>query len=274
MKTEPQLGLDPADAQTEERLRCLCCEYNLTGLDDGACPECGDPFEREKLFAYLAGAPAPIPIWGERAKVGTTVAFIRTLFAIWLHPVHYARRFPLNSIASEPVLFSRICLGVAALLTMTPLIIIGSTEPVYFLSLTIMGVWAIVCVNVCERLATVTLLLSTDGEPTDEGLHERSLGLVRMTRGYLIPSALIVSFSCTGFIISNGQWDTSWLAQVGCTIALGYWWICMTCIAAAYRRSVWNLLISLLLLPVVAAISIGLAWFMLMIIAGATGTRL
>ena len=36
-------------AGAEERLHCPRCGYNLRGLPDGKCPECGTPFERDTL---------------------------------------------------------------------------------------------------------------------------------------------------------------------------------------------------------------------------------
>ena len=35
----------------DERLHCPACGYNLRGLPDGDCPECGTPFERATLSA-------------------------------------------------------------------------------------------------------------------------------------------------------------------------------------------------------------------------------
>ena len=36
-------------AEAELRLHCPRCGYNLRGLPDGKCPECGTPFERDTL---------------------------------------------------------------------------------------------------------------------------------------------------------------------------------------------------------------------------------
>ncbi len=260
-----------ADAHFDDGVRCLRCEYNLTGLNDGPCPECGMLFEREKLLAYHAGAPAPVPIWGERKEVGTSAAYIRTLFAVWFHPINFARRFPLNPVAREPVIFARITLAIAMLLVLAPPIIFTSPSPMDIVSVMVMCVWGPVCVNICERLSTVILLMSPEGEHPTDDMHVRSLGLVRMTRAFLLHSAVLISIASIGSIVLTSQWDSWKLARVGCPIALVYWWVCMTCIAAAYRRSVWNVIIAIVLLPVVAAISIGLVFALMMVIAGAMG---
>ncbi len=271
LTTELQELVDPADTRLGDGIRCLRCEYNLTGLDDGACPECGMHFEREKLLAYLAGAPAPIPIWGERKEVGISAAYLRTLFALWFHPINFAKRFPLNPVAREPVIFARITLAITMLLVLPPLIFSESSSPMDNVFAMVMCVWIPVCVNICERMATVILLMSPEGEQPTDDMHERSLGLVRMTRAYLLQSALLISIALLGSMTLSSKWDCWILARVGCPFALVYWWICMTCIAAAYRRSVWNVIIAIVLLPVVAAICIGLMFAMAMVIAGAMG---
>lgn len=37
----------------DRNIFCPTCGYNLRGLPDGACPECGQPFEAAKLSAVL-----------------------------------------------------------------------------------------------------------------------------------------------------------------------------------------------------------------------------
>ena len=41
-------------------LFCPQCEYNLTGLTQDLCPECGRPFDREEIARLAASAPKPI----------------------------------------------------------------------------------------------------------------------------------------------------------------------------------------------------------------------
>ncbi len=273
MADDPRIHED-SQSPVDEGLHCLCCEYNLTGLDDGACPECGDLFEREQLLAYFAGAPAPIPVWDQRTRVGTIPAFIRTLFWIWLHPIRYTKRFPVNPVKDEPLLFARMCLGAALLILLIPNIFANSPDSTYFLMVTGLGVCATVCVNICERLATVILLTSVEKDGPVDGLHDRSLALVRMTRGYLVLSALILAVAWSGNTIFSGKWHTTPVADWGIPFILGYWWVSMTCIAATYRRDVWNLVLSIMLIPVVAALSIGLALAMMSLLGAATGTMI
>lgn len=271
LTTELQEWESPADTQLDDGVRCLRCEYNLTGLDDGVCPECGMQFEREKLLAYLAGAPAPIPIWGERKEVGISAAYLRTLFALWFHPINFARRFPLNPVTNEPIVFAQITLAIAMLLVFVLPLLFEAPVALNITYVIFAAAWGAVCINICERMATVILLMSPEGGQPPDDMHVRSLGLVRMTRAYLLLSALAVSIASLGSIVLKNRWVAGSVTSTGCLIALAYWWICMTCIAAAYRRSVWNVIIAIVLLPVVAAISVGLYLAMTMVIAGITG---
>ncbi len=43
-------------------LFCPKCDYNLTGLIENRCPECGTPFDPEKLREMLEAAPRPMSI--------------------------------------------------------------------------------------------------------------------------------------------------------------------------------------------------------------------
>jgi len=44
----------------EKTLFCLKCDYNLTGLTENRCPECGLAFDPEALAADMATWPEPI----------------------------------------------------------------------------------------------------------------------------------------------------------------------------------------------------------------------
>ena len=65
---------------------CAECGYNLRGLADNRCPECGLPFDR-------AAPPAPRVPWVRRAELGTLRAYWRTVMLVTLHPVRFAAEF-------------------------------------------------------------------------------------------------------------------------------------------------------------------------------------
>ncbi|MGB1126372.1 MAG: hypothetical protein ACPG4Q_14305 [Phycisphaeraceae bacterium] len=61
---------------TEKYVYCPVCDYNLHGLDDGNCPECGTPFEREKLKLSRVGRKETF-----KDVVGTLLGWP---FMVWL----------------------------------------------------------------------------------------------------------------------------------------------------------------------------------------------
>jgi hypothetical protein len=42
---------------------CLHCDYNLTGLSERRCPECGTAFEPQAVKSFAAKALKPIGFW-------------------------------------------------------------------------------------------------------------------------------------------------------------------------------------------------------------------
>jgi hypothetical protein len=73
-------------------LHCPACDYNLTGLNDLRCPECGQSFDPQQLRWSIANR-SEVPGWDD-GRLILPVAFARTCLLIWFRPVHFARSFP------------------------------------------------------------------------------------------------------------------------------------------------------------------------------------
>lgn len=77
-------GGQAATPNADTGLRCARCGYNLTGLDAGRCPECGDSID----WQALTGPPPRPLIAMERAAgawklAGLAVTWLTVLFAPW-----------------------------------------------------------------------------------------------------------------------------------------------------------------------------------------------
>src|SRR4051794_13859762 len=66
-----------------ERL-CQTCGYNLRGLAEARCPECGEPFNP------TAAVGAHIP-WLQRSIIGTWNAYWQTVMLAMFHPTKLGR---------------------------------------------------------------------------------------------------------------------------------------------------------------------------------------
>jgi len=106
----------------DEGIRCLQCDYNLTGLPSGRCPECGNPFNRNALLSHFGGAKAPIPIWDDRDETGFLAAFLSTIAAVCFTPRRYFRRMPSNPDRDSARKFSQSCFLATAFLGLLPIL--------------------------------------------------------------------------------------------------------------------------------------------------------
>jgi len=91
----------------DEGLRCPRCEYNLTGLTQPRCPECGVEFDWDEVRATADRGP---PIAFEQARSRRKVAaFIKTwataLFAPWV----FARQVAARAGLRDAMIFAGVC---------------------------------------------------------------------------------------------------------------------------------------------------------------------
>jgi hypothetical protein len=86
--------VEPRGDVNDTGLRCPRCEYNLTGLVEDRCPECGEAFDRELLALGYAAGPRPVPGWDEGIRRPGVAAYLRTCLRIAFRTGDFARRFP------------------------------------------------------------------------------------------------------------------------------------------------------------------------------------
>lgn len=88
-------------------LRCPVCEYNLTGLSEPRCPECGQLFDWDELRRAASGAPV---ISFERARGWRKVtAFVVTWATVLFAPWVFARQAVQRVSVGRALIFGGIC---------------------------------------------------------------------------------------------------------------------------------------------------------------------
>jgi hypothetical protein len=100
-------GGEAGGATADSGLRCPACEYNLTGLTEPRCPECGAGFSWEQL-RNAAGAKPSIAFEAERGS-GKIRGFIRTWFTVLLRPDVFSRQILNRVDGRHALVFGAIC---------------------------------------------------------------------------------------------------------------------------------------------------------------------
>jgi len=100
---QPDLVTPPTDAG----LRCPQCDYNLTGLSEPRCPECGEAFDWEQVRRAAANPPRIYfeRVRGWRKVPGFFVTWATVLFAPWI----FARQIVQRSSAAHAAVFLVVC---------------------------------------------------------------------------------------------------------------------------------------------------------------------
>lgn len=96
-----------ASAAVDSGLRCPECEYNLTGLTEPRCPECGVVFDWEEVRRAVANPPR---IAFERAKRWNKVpAFFVTWVTVLFAPWIFARQIVQHASLRHGLVFGVAC---------------------------------------------------------------------------------------------------------------------------------------------------------------------
>jgi hypothetical protein len=116
----------PGRASSDSGLRCPVCEYNLTGLAQPRCPECGATFEWDEVRRAEARRPT---IAFERASSWRKLpALVLTWATVLFTPWIFARQIVVRVSVGHAVVFAVICFGIV----MTRLVDDWSDRPTYF----------------------------------------------------------------------------------------------------------------------------------------------
>jgi len=216
-------------ATQDSGLECLNCGYNLTGLIENRCPECGTAFDPVELRRLCGPEPTWATPWDEP---GRKDRFLATWTLASLKPRLLARTFPRQHNPIAATSYALCCYFLAACAFLFPTVLLGLTldQPPrgFFQGCLGVALSAIVAAWVCE--IAIASSLAALVPPTRVGkAFQFWRGLTRYAAGFLIPTGACGGLALFGFVAASESTNkelASWILGVPLlgAAAVFLWW--------------------------------------------------
>jgi|WetSurMetagenome_2_1015567.scaffolds.fasta_scaffold110686_2 hypothetical protein len=252
----------PAD---RDWLRCLHCDYNLTGLTECRCPECGQPFDPEYLRALASDSIQPVHPWDDRAQIGLWRAFWRTCWATWFKPADFARHLPLRVSDRSAWEFSGVCYTIVVLGILT--VGGGLAWPDGLFVAAFYAAFVPISAFACEvALASMIASLARPTRGHGEGRYAFWRGLTHFTSSYCVLSTASVTLSVLLLAAAfaddtTSLWLSNAIAMLGLalgTASVALWWRALAvAVLVRGQASPTRRVLAILLVPVAAVVAVG-----------------
>ncbi|MBE7504632.1 MAG: hypothetical protein HS113_30935 [Verrucomicrobiales bacterium] len=238
------------ETTTDSGLRCPVCEYNLTGVAEDRCPECGKPFDRADLLADLAWGPRPLPIWDDPGR-GALARIAGMYWVTWFRPAWLGRTAPRFLDKKRIARFRSVALVVSLVAV---LLVIMLDAPQKRASLALGVAAGVVGMLICETIlgiVFVVALTAPDAErlpPLKPGTTERQWGLVGLFRTYTTASVAALSVP----VWVRGSEST----VIWCWLAVAiWWWVALSAFVWVQPATLRGKLVCIVAIPLAAAVS-------------------
>ena len=251
-------GDNPPPAESTG-LRCPHCDYDLTGLTEDRCPECGEAFDRELLRKIAANEPIPAVPWDTDLSPR---GFFKTWWLAMTNRSGLAASFPPVYDVDRARGYSLSCHLISILLFVIPLTCIGRIGPTCGAAI-LFGFIIVLAFTLFEMTVAFGLSRLLKSKGIRQKYHYWR-GLTHYMSGY---TWLFTSWIACIFVIDY-RMEPGYLRSCACLCGFGIlvWWV-LGFGAMAYKRGekslsillacVWVLLVSLfatspILIPVLS----------------------